>query len=52
MANLGWLVNHAPVHVHADLIFGLPGEDLLARITSENLHGEIDTGSSVGAEAW
>lgn len=27
-------------------------EDLLAGITPENLHGEIDTGPSVGAEAW
>lgn len=30
VANLRWLVNHAPVHVHADLIFGLPGEDLVS----------------------
>jgi antitoxin MazE len=27
-------------------------EDLLAGITPENLHGEIDTGPSMGAEAW
>jgi antitoxin MazE len=27
-------------------------EDLLARVTPENLHGEVDTGSSVGDEAW
>lgn len=27
-ANLGWLVQHSPAHVHADLIFGLPGETL------------------------
>jgi antitoxin MazE len=26
--------------------------ELLARVTDENLHGEIDTGSSVGREAW
>ncbi len=26
--NLGWLRNHTGVHVHADLIVGLPGEDL------------------------
>ena len=25
---------------------------LLARVTAENLHGEIETGPSVGAEAW
>jgi antitoxin MazE len=27
-------------------------EDLLDGITPENLHGEIDTGPSMGAEAW
>jgi antitoxin MazE len=27
-------------------------EDLLAGITPENLHGEVDTGPSVGHEAW
>lgn len=27
-------------------------EDLLAKVTSENLHGETATGSSVGQEAW
>ena len=27
-ANLRWLVNHSNAHVHADLIFGLPGETL------------------------
>ncbi|MEW6111609.1 MAG: AbrB/MazE/SpoVT family DNA-binding domain-containing protein [Thermodesulfobacteriota bacterium] len=27
-------------------------EHLLAGITDENLHGEIDTGPSVGREAW
>jgi len=27
-ANLRWLVAHAQAHLHADLIFGLPGEDL------------------------
>jgi hypothetical protein len=26
--NLGWLREHTDVHVHADLIVGLPGEDL------------------------
>lgn len=25
---------------------------LLAQVTAENRHGEIDTGKSVGAEAW
>jgi radical SAM superfamily enzyme YgiQ (UPF0313 family) len=25
-ANLDWLVQHSPAHLHADLIFGLPGE--------------------------
>ena len=28
VANLRWLVQESPVHVHADLIFGLPGETL------------------------
>jgi radical SAM superfamily enzyme YgiQ (UPF0313 family) len=27
-ANLDWLVNHSHAHLHADLIFGLPGETL------------------------
>ncbi len=27
-ANLRWLVGHSQAHLHADLIFGLPGEDL------------------------
>lgn len=27
-------------------------EDLLARVTDENRHGEIDTGPGVGNEAW
>jgi antitoxin MazE len=26
--------------------------ELLARVTAENCHDEIDTGPSVGAEAW
>lgn len=25
-ANLDWLAHHSPAHLHADLIFGLPGE--------------------------
>ena len=27
-------------------------DELLSRVTTENLHGEIDTGNSVGREAW
>lgn len=27
-------------------------DELLNGVTAENLHGEIDTGSSVGKEAW
>ena len=27
-------------------------DKLLAKVTAENLHGETDTGSSVGKEAW
>lgn len=27
-------------------------DDLLARVTPENRHDEVDTGPSVGAEAW
>lgn len=26
--------------------------DLLERVTSENLHGEIDTGRSIGRKVW
>ena len=28
LANLAWLVNESPAHLHTDLIFGLPGETL------------------------
>jgi antitoxin MazE len=31
---------------------GVRLEDLLAGITPDNLHGEADTGSPVGNEAW
>ena len=27
-------------------------DDLLARVTDENRHGEVGTGSAVGREAW
>lgn len=27
-------------------------DELLARVTDENLHSEIDTGPAVGGEAW
>ena len=27
-------------------------EDLLAQVTEDNLHGEIDTGPAVGREVW
>ena len=27
-------------------------DEMLSQITPENLHGEVDTGSSVGQEAW
>ena len=27
-------------------------DELLSNVTKENLHGEIDTGSAVGVEAW
>ncbi len=27
-------------------------ESLLAQVTEENLHGEVDTGPAVGNEAW
>ena len=27
-------------------------EDLLARITKENIHAEVDTGSPTGKEVW
>ncbi len=27
-------------------------EALLAQVTPENLHGEVDTGAAVGGEAW
>ena len=27
-------------------------ENLLAGVTPENLHGEVETGASVGGEAW
>ena len=27
-------------------------DDLLSRVTKRNLHGEVDTGTRVGKEAW
>ncbi|MXZ71048.1 MAG: AbrB/MazE/SpoVT family DNA-binding domain-containing protein [Acidobacteria bacterium] len=27
-------------------------DDLLARVTEDNLHGEVETGPPVGGEAW
>ena len=27
-------------------------EELLASVTEDNLHGEVETGPSVGGEAW
>ena len=30
IANMQWLVNQSHAHIHADLIFGLPGEDLVS----------------------
>ena len=27
-------------------------DDLLSRVTEDNLHGEVETGPSVGGEAW
>ena len=39
LANLRWLVEESPVHVHADLIFGLPGETLQGFATGfDRLH--------------
>ena len=38
--NLRWLVNESRAHVHADLIFGLPGETLQSFATGfDRLHG-------------
>ncbi len=31
---------------------GISLDEMLAQVTPENLHGEIDTGSSVGKEIW
>ena len=31
---------------------GLTLEELLAKVTGENLHGETPTGSAVGREVW
>ena len=27
-------------------------DDLLARVTEHNLHGEVDTGTPIGGEVW
>ena len=27
-------------------------DDLLSRVTEDNLHGEVETGPSLGGEAW
>lgn len=31
---------------------GLALDDLLAQVTDHNRHGEVDTGGTVGGEAW
>ena len=31
---------------------GLTLHELLAQVTEENLHGEVDTGPAVGKEVW
>lgn len=31
---------------------GLKLDDLLARVTKDNIHGEVDTGSPTGREVW
>ncbi len=38
--------------VISPLLGGERLEDLLEGVTSENVHGETDTGPSVGAEIW
>ena len=30
----------------------LEPDDLLAHVTEDNLHGEVETGPSVGGESW
>lgn len=34
--NLSWLCQHSPAHIHTDLIFGLPGENLQSMADSFN----------------
>jgi hypothetical protein len=34
--NLSWLCQHSPAHIHADLIFGLPGESIQSMAESFN----------------
>ena len=59
-AQLG-LANHSSVKVslrNAELVItpvkhpDLTLADLLAGVTEDNLHGEIDTGTAMGKEAW
>ena len=59
-AQLG-LANHSSVKFSlrgAELVItpvkhpGLKLADLLAGVTEDNLHGEIDTGAAVGKETW
>jgi antitoxin MazE len=38
--------------VAAELRPGYTLQELLARVTADNLHGEADTGQAVGDEAW
>lgn len=39
--NLRWLCRHSPAHIHADLIFGLPGESLQSMAQSFNKLADI-----------
>ena len=36
------VLNHSPAKL----------DDLLARVTEDNIHREVETGPSVGSEAW
>jgi len=41
---------HLKAGQELDYLFSL--KQLLAQVTEENLHGEVDTGYTTGKEAW
>ena len=51
-ANLRWLREHTGVHVHADLIVGLPGEGVESFARNDVFFQEFDLMAALGEQVW